>query len=698
MNRKLILRFGIACFATMLLSLVSCQDKDYYDPDYKPNDNKEASTSAYSTTRTVELQLNYDVTDGYVSTYDVYTENPLNEDGTFKADLKPISGGINIAGINQKRVLPVFASDLYVYSSDLFIPKLMHAKVENGVASFEPYAYLADVSQLGTRTIGDTGVSGIDHFLTKKDDYYQSTSGKKYKYDLKNYAKMHDFPAEVKSSITRAFPDDKYYEDRNLTSPDQSYFQDAVIKIKNNDKADGANIYVSLALADGSYRNSLSYFVYTNEKKDIETLTEAERKNLKLINIFQLADMYNNPWKQNNKGNSYKNQGLTAGKAIKLKYVDNDGNFGDVFPVGAQIAFVLHSDGFKDSFTEIKNATRIYSIAAWNKDQVKKTVFFGAKDNKDRPYSFFGFEDQISAKINDCNDVMFRVETDPIEATEPPKFIPEEGTIEKEVTNYGILAFEDNWPKKGDYDLNDVVVKYNSTVTYVQDGETTEESNGDLVPKDDVITVKRVKDVFSFIHTGAEFNNAFSYKVNISPSKIKEITITDNNNNTVNYTAKADGEGFIIDLCPNVMDVIPAMQEVLDPAIYTVKMEFANKAILEKDFEGFKAPYNPFIIPENNTIQSDMIEVHLPLYPPTSRMDKDLFGRYDDVSKPADNIYYAAAKEVYYPFALHLAGIENFKIPVEEASIDFTYPKYTNWVNNNCGDNDDADWYLYPNP
>lgn len=694
-------KLSAVCLTAMLFVFAGCQDKDYYDPNFKPNDNKTASKSDYSTTRTVDLQVNYDVATGYVSTYDVYTENPLNADGTLKADLQPITGGINIAGLNKKRVLPAYASELYLYSTDLFIPKLMYAKVENGVASFEPFAYGQDDSaEATTRAIGTSGV-GIDEYLTKKSDYYTSENGGNKKYDLINPVKTVTFPAEILSAISQAFPDDAYYEKNKLTAPDAKYFQDAVVRIKSNKDKKGANVYVSLSLADGMHRNSLSYFVYTSESRDITDLTLEERKNLKIVNIFQLADMHNNPWKIEH-NSKYKNQGLSSGKAVKLEYVDNDGNIGGTFPEGAQIGFVLHSDGFDDSrignwgsnynFT-VKNSTRIYSIANWNTNKVKKTIFFGAMDKDSNPYSFFGFEDQMQTSINDCNDVMFNVLTDPIDAINPPEFIPETGTIEKNVSNFGILAFEDNWPSVGDYDLNDVVVKYKSKVTYAQDGETTEESNGELIPVSD-LAVKRVEDVFTFINAGAKFNNGFSYKVDVDPAHVKEIKITDEKGSTVNYTAKADGTGFIIDLCPNVLSVIPAMQTVVTPAVYTVKMEFADKAVAEESFEGVKAPYNPFIMPENTNIKSDMIEVHLPLYYPTSRMDMDLFGRYDDVSKPAQNIYYASDKDTYYPFALHMAGAEEFAIPTEGQSIDKTYSKYMDWVNS--GFVSATDWYKHP--
>lgn len=686
----------LATFAAGLFVFTGCEDKDYFDPDFRPKSEGTASNLDFSTTQKVQLDLNYDVTKGFVSTFDVYAENPF-KDGVLRTDISPIAGGINVAGVSKlTKVIPAHVKDLYVYSEDLFIPKLMHATIANGVASFEPAEYLS-ATEVTSRTIGSADNLSIDHFLTTSADYYTSVTTDRrgnviapYKYDLKDPIKTVTFPAEVMTSINQTFPDDKAYEKLTVKHPGDDYFQDAIVRIlSGSDEFQGANIYVSLALASGMYRNSLSYFVYTSETKDITELTEAERNKLKIVNIFQLADAHDNAWKLSSTS-SYKYQGLTAGKAVKLEYVDNDGNIGGTFPIGAQVGFVLHSDGFKDSFTSV-SGTRIYSIADWNPGKAKHTVFFGAKDKDGKPYNFFGFEDMIGATTRDCNDLIFNVLTDPIDAIKPPKFIPVPGTQEKESTHCGILAFEDNWPMKGDYDLNDVVVKYKSTVTEVWK-VVQEVKDGPWVPTEDPTTIKEVADEFTFIHYGATFNNGFSYKVDIAPSSVKSIKV-----DGVAYTPVADGNGFIVKICDNVKDHIAPMTYGVTSKTFKVEIAFVDGTVMKDGFADFQAPYNPYITPTNTNPELKSvtgIEVHLPFYAPTTKADMSLFGHYEDVSDILTGTYYACKENAYFPFALHLSGCEEFKITQEGLSIDNSYGQYMNWVNSRCANY--ADWYNYP--
>ena len=47
--------------------------------------------------------------------------------------------------------------------------------------------------------------------------------------------------------------------------------------------------------------------------------------------------------------------------------------------------------------------------------------------------------------------------------------VPDKGddsSVAYKMSYKGIVAFEDNWPSKGDYDLNDAIVKYKSELSY----------------------------------------------------------------------------------------------------------------------------------------------------------------------------------------------------------------------------------------
>jgi LruC domain-containing protein len=75
----------------------------------------------------------------------------------------------------------------------------------------------------------------------------------------------------------------------------------------------------------------------------------------------------------------------------------------------------------------------------------------------------------------------------------------------------GTLAFEDLWPKLGDYDMNDVMVKYTSTMTRnALDNRIYE-----------------IEDKFILQHCGGYLQNGFGYQLHkLSNSNVKSVKIT----------------------------------------------------------------------------------------------------------------------------------------------------------------------------
>lgn len=446
-----------------------------------------------------------------------------------------------------------------------------------------------------------------------------------------------------------------------------------------------------------------------HEKSELPTLTEAKKKELKVINILQCA-----------KVNISNNKALQPGEYIQLKYWDG-AELVDKFPINTSIGWILHSNGFNESdFTVAGNSINtpwFYSVPEWNpeSDANKKnhTITFTATAKDGKEYVCFGFEDMLRQTINgqgaiydeDCNDLVFHVLTNPSSAIVPPHPIPVEGELKTKESVHGILAFEDNWPMKGDYDLNDVVVKYQSTINFVQKTKDGVADGAQYVSK--------LEDKFTLIHTGADYHNSFKIKVeNIATNKIKSMTL-----NEVDYTPIANGNGFVIEVCPLVSKEAGANGAITpykklseeEYAEYDIVIEFNEGEVIADDFNKAsnkmsKAPYNPYISP------SPHVQVHLPNYPPVFDEDMnnnglDLFGRHSDRSKTRNEDtgewewtgkYYVSGDNNSHPYAIHLSNISNFTIPAEIRSIEYTYPGYASWVNNGCGTTD-ADWYTRPN-
>ena len=101
------------------------------------------------------------------------------------------------------------------------------------------------------------------------------------------------------------------------------------------------------------------------------------------------------------------------------------------------------------------------SINTLNTDNHRIDCIVFNAGTEEEPFVCIGFEDDYRRNFyptadEDFNDVMFHIKTDPVDAIKPVEPIPSEvEEVSTIVTKNGILAFEDNWPSEGDYDLND---------------------------------------------------------------------------------------------------------------------------------------------------------------------------------------------------------------------------------------------------
>lgn len=676
MNKKTFNYFLMACVSSGFLTLSGCSNDELpvQDSEFTTDTSvaEQPSVFDFATSRTVKLVTNFKVTGGTISTFDLYSENPLNSDGSLRQDLSPVAGGIHVAGSSQlQRTLPSYVEELYMYCPNLFVPLLSYAKIQDNVASFSQLSVGSspETKALSVRTTDPAFWNRpIAKYLKTIDDYYTETADGHYKYDLKQPDMVKDIPGEVLTAIGLAFPEYK--------AADENFRQDATISLVKN-----AEVFVSAIHCGATMKNSFSYVVYEGPKKLTE-LTEEEKMELEMINIFQFADVNTNTRRPIDAG-------LTPGHYIQLLYKNAKGEYVKEFPAGAQIGWILHRVGFNEKDFSVNTNSYLkpyFSAPDWNdvKDSktgvLERTIYFSVSDNAGNKYNCFGFEDQDATGDDDCNDLIFHVYTNPATAVIPPGSITDEDgdedIIEKSEELFGLLAYEDTWPRQHDYDMNDVVLKYHSTITY------------GVKEKSAKASVIKTEDVFTFIHTGAAFKNAFNYKVHMAPEKVKSITI-----DGAGYTMIPDGDGFIVELCPNVKDVIAAFKFGATPKVYTVVTEFADEAVSQEDFVAVAAPYNPYIVPLNTGRSG--VEVHLPMYPPTSNINMKLFGTEADRSNPEAGIWFVSGTDNQYPFAIHLAGVvDEFTIPIEGKRISEFYPQYIPWVESNKQES--KDWYLFP--
>ena len=371
---------------------------------------------------------------------------------------------------------------------------------------------------------------------------------------------------------------------------------------------------------------------------------------------------------------------LVCGEEIKLKYWNEETQeYEDKFPAGVTIGWCLQGMGFKSKLTSetdkdkvgdiIKGMGPRYSTRNLNTNNTQRTI--SLRDSQSGQIVAVGFEDNIDF---DYADAIFYIHTSEKNAIDPalpalpedPEAIPEQYKI----SYSGTLAFEDLWPKLGDYDMNDVMIRYTSKVYK------------------SILTnrIYKVVDEFTPLHRGGYLVNGFGYQLhNTTNSDISKVTIE-----SPSYAPKSQympgeteaGQSHPTILLFDNMAIFDNKEEKARKYTVTIQVnDVTSKSILP--------PYNPFIFVGSG--QARGREVHLVKYPPTDKADLSLLGTGKDVSRPEEDLYYVSIDLM--PFALNMP-VSEFPIPEEGIRIDESYPKFTTWVKSNGAQA--KDWYKYP--
>ena len=220
-------------------------------------------------------------------------------------------------------------------------------------------------------------------------------------------------------------------------------------------------------------------------------------------------------------------------------------------------------------------------------------------------------------------------------------------------------AFEDLWPSKGDYDMNDVVMAYKyNVITNAQN------------------VVVGVIGNYTLNAVGGSQNNGFGVEFPLLPSQISNLQ----------GTTLENGQGkAVIILFQNMHNELSMWNTQAGQAgpvkNYTVSFNVTNGPLLSV----FGLSYNPFIFHSENGSRR---EVHLPLKPPTTLADPSIFGSFDDGTSLALNTFYLTKTGL--PFAIELP-IANFSYPMEGIDISNAYPHFKDWAKG--GGNTFVDWY-----
>ncbi|WP_287438818.1 LruC domain-containing protein [Reinekea sp.] len=254
---------------------------------------------------------------------------------------------------------------------------------------------------------------------------------------------------------------------------------------------------------------------------------------------------------------------------------------------------------------------------------------------------------------------------------------------------WNTLAFEDNWPLKGDYDMNDVVANYRlSTVT-----------NEDKL--------LRITLAGRIVALGAAYHNGLAFRLTgLTRDQIDEahITFTINDNPVMASPLETGRDEAIIIISDDLWDYVTAGEQCRfyrteQDCGSNIQMEFRIIVPLINDVDATDLaafPFDPFIFSAPNQERGYLFgeapgrryEIHLQNQAPTEAFQENFFGRGDDDSDATLGRFYV--NEHGMPWALDLPY--EWRYPLENMDIRYAYPKFQTHVQSNGAL--DLDWFV----
>ncbi|WP_345949506.1 LruC domain-containing protein [Mucilaginibacter sp. PAMB04274] len=450
-----------------------------------------------------------------------------------------------------------------------------------------------------------------------------------------------------------------------------------------------SDVYITFVAEGAGYQSALAYYTYRTgnppSRSSGGTIVDGIDK---ITYVFPNASAYGS------------GGGLKAGDKVKL------GNF----DAGTSIAFVLLQDAWTGSGVST-SAQKFFSDNGFNPES-NSTLRKHSVILYDDVHNLYltGFEDcnrqSASANVNgytsdeDFNDLIFYTtstvtnaisnsgvtvidkggDTDGDGVQDEQDAFPTDPTrayvsYYPSASTYANIAFEDNWPKKGDYDLNDLVVSYR--YTFINNASNQ---------------VVNLKGEYSVAASGASFHNGFGVQLPVAAAAVSAVTgqqapsinkassgvesgqskaVIVPFDNHENLIRNPDGAYFI-----NVLST----KDKVTSSLATVNITFTSP-VAAANLQ--VSSFNPFLI-------SDMrrgYEIHLPGFAPTDKATNSLFGTDDDASVPGSGKYYISKEN--WPWAIGYNG--TFNHPFELQPINEAYLHFSEWATS--GGTSFTDWY-----
>lgn len=276
-------------------------------------------------------------------------------------------------------------------------------------------------------------------------------------------------------------------------------------------------------------------------------------------------------------------------------------------------------------------------------------------------------------------------------------------------SNYYTAAFEDNWPEVGDFDLNDVVVYYRTTI----------------ISKDDVVL--RMDVTGTIMAYGASYGNGLGWKLNgfdesdvdLQTSRVQRNGVTRVDISPFTGEDKqiaSPGGDLVVVASLNLKNDLPIHGECMfhrtnpscSPSLESEQMTFSISLPFIAGSEPTVSSlmplsgFDPFIFGAGEgqyhgdsfaTSPGKDLEIHTADFPPTSRgtLVSDFYGIAQDDSDPSSDKYYRTTQNM--PWGILISSPWNH--PSEYIDISEAFPEFAEWATS--GGVSKPTWYQNPN-
>jgi LruC domain-containing protein len=427
-----------------------------------------------------------------------------------------------------------------------------------------------------------------------------------------------------------------------------------------------ADIWITFVHEGAGWTNALAFYTFDLNKPPT-----------KMANIPSVTMIFPNVSYSGSGG------GLKSGDKVKIGR----------FPAGTGIGFVLFANGFNSSKGTVEDGNYAHFshdiLNIESKENLRRHLIVLNDPTTNRLLLAFEDTDRANSGCDqDFNDAIFFATASPLKAISKENIPTIDSKIDTDgdgvgdtrdeyptdptraINNYwpskntySSLAYEDLWPAKGDYDMNDLVINYQSQEVY--------NANNQVVELNVKVYVKAIL---------AKILSGWGIQMPIPSSSVKSVTgqslLYNVISNSSNGTETGQDYATVIAFDSANDQIKAAKSDTL-----TLKILFTSP--VAKTTLG-TAPFNPFSFQRN----ARGSEVHLINFAPTKKVNKTLLGTGNDRSNTSLGTYYKS--DALLPWALNLP--ENFTYPLEGREILDGYVYFKTWVES--GGSNYPDWYL----